>query len=96
MSEGFYKASIMLIKPLNYETQSSYSLWLKAIDSNPKKPLSTMTKVIIDVEDIQDQPPIFFNTPYSISIYENMPPVSIVLRYYSEWHTSFRHNQITK
>lgn len=88
MSEGFYKASIMLIKPLNYETQSSYSLWLKAIDSNPKKPLSTMAKVIIDVEDIQDQPPIFLNTPYSISIFENMPLVSIPILFLYCQHTS--------
>lgn len=67
---------ITLLKPLNYEVQSSHTFWLKAIDSNTKKPLSTSAKVIIDVEDVQDQPPVFFNTPYSISVEENTPPVS--------------------
>ncbi len=75
MSDGYYTGTLSVSKPLNYEAQSSYMLWLKAIDSNAKKPLSTMAKVIIDVEDTQDQPPIFYNTPYSISVRENMPPV---------------------
>ena len=76
LSEGFYKGVITLVKPLNYEVQSSHTLWLKAIDSNPKNPLDATAKVIIDVEDVQDQPPIFLNTPYSISVLENTPPVS--------------------
>ncbi|XP_065209802.1 cadherin-23 isoform X2 [Planococcus citri] len=72
--DGVYAVALILRRSLNYELQSSYTLWLQAIDSNPKKPLSSVVKVVVDVEDVQDEPPIFFNAPYSIAVYENTEP----------------------
>ncbi|XP_044726882.1 cadherin-23 [Chrysoperla carnea] len=65
-----YKAQITLSRPLDYETRSTYLLTLMAMDSG-SKPLKTFANLVIDVIDVQDQPPIFLNAPYSATIPEN-------------------------
>lgn len=36
-------------------------------------PLSSSANILIEVNDIQDQVPVFLNGPYSVSIPENVP-----------------------
>jgi hypothetical protein len=67
---------VTLAKQLDFETKSSYSLTIRASDSNPKKSLSAMATIAISVKDVQDQPPVFLNAPYSATLQENTPPVS--------------------
>ena len=66
---------ITLKKPLNYEARSSYNMLIKAEDQGIPS-LSSTANVLITINDIQDQKPFFLNGPYSISIPENIPPVS--------------------
>ena len=59
-------------KPLNYEARSSYDMVIRAQDAGAV-PLSSSANVLIEVNDIQDQVPVFLNGPYSVSIPENVP-----------------------
>ncbi|KAL1131312.1 hypothetical protein AAG570_010930 [Ranatra chinensis] len=74
ISEGHYMGILKLASPLDFETKASYSLTLRASDSSPKKSLSAMATIAISVMDVQDQPPIFLNAPYSATLQENTPP----------------------
>lgn len=68
-------AEITLKRPLDFETRSSYLLTLKAYDGG-YSPKSAFATVAIDVEDVQDQPPVFLGAPYSATIPENLRAVS--------------------
>lgn len=78
IDDGNFTAIITLMKPLDFEMRSSYVLTLMAADkaANPLTALATISVTIIDV---QDQPPIFQNAPYSATIPENYPSDSSIL-----------------
>ncbi len=78
MSEGRYRGIVTLQRPLDYEQRSAYTLQLRATDgaSDPAKRLSSTARVAVQVTDVQDQPPVFLNAPYSATVPENSPPVS--------------------
>lgn len=76
ISEGNFTSSVILNKSLDFETRSSYVLTLMARDSAPTNPLAAFATITIDVIDVQDQPPIFLNAPYSATIEENTPEVN--------------------
>lgn len=65
------------MRPLDYETRSSYSMTVKATDraKDPKRRLTATANIVIDVLDIQDQPPVFINAPYSATVSENTEEV---------------------
>lgn len=73
ISDGNFTAIITLMKPLDYETRSSYILTIVAEDDAILNPLSSVTTVSINIADIQDQAPVFLNAPYSVSIRESSP-----------------------
>ena len=57
--------------------------------------LSSTANVLITINDIQDQKPFFLNGPYSISIPENIPPVSnflITLQRIKQFHFKKHYN----
>lgn len=83
ISDGNFTAIITLLKPLDYETRSSYILTLLAKDGSPVNPLSSVASVTINVVDIQDQKPVFLNAPYSVTVAENLPEDSYVLTVYA-------------
>lgn len=53
---------IYVAKPLDYETQKSYSLTMEARDGGGK--VNTVN-VLIDLEDVNDNEPVFEQTEYS-------------------------------
>lgn len=73
LSDGNYSASIALKKQLDYESKSSYVLTIMARDNAIENQLTAYATVSINVGDVQDQPPIFVNPPYSVIIKENTP-----------------------
>lgn len=83
ISDGNFTAIITLIKPLDYETRSSYILTIVAEDDATLNPLSSVTTVSINIVDVQDQEPVFLNAPYSVSIQENSPEDMHVLTIYA-------------
>ena len=48
---------------------------IQAQDSSndPASSLSSTSTVMIEIIDVQDQPPVFLNAPYTMVVYENSP-----------------------
>lgn len=84
ISDGNFTAIITLMKPLDFESRSSYILTLQAKDGSKTNPLSSITTISINVVDKQDQTPIFLNAPYSVTVQENLPEDSFVLRVFAQ------------
>uniref|UniRef100_T1IAK5 Cadherin domain-containing protein n=1 Tax=Rhodnius prolixus TaxID=13249 RepID=T1IAK5_RHOPR len=80
IGEGNYRGNLILKKPLDYELMSSYSLTIEASDLSPKKPLSATANIAISIRDVQDQPPVFLNAPYSATLQENSSPVMLQIK----------------
>ena len=77
LSPGSYVGLVSLKKPLDYEARSSYNLVVRAIDGAVGEDVkASTTNLLIEVEDVQDQKPLFVNAPYSATLPENTPPVS--------------------
>ncbi|CAH0386133.1 unnamed protein product [Bemisia tabaci] len=79
VGEGEFMGIVTLAQPLDFEKQSAHSLMIRATDSNPKKRLSSTANIAINVLDVQDQPPVFVNAPYSSTLKENTPEAQDVL-----------------
>lgn len=77
LAEGQFVAKVFLKRQLDFESRSSFRLGLKAEDGAPENQLSAMATVSIDILDVQDQPPVFVNAPYSATVPENTLPVRI-------------------
>ena len=75
LNPGEYIGLVVLKKPLNYEEKSSYNLVVRAQDSGEDQILSSTANVLIQVEDIQDQDPVFLNAPYSATVPEGSQEV---------------------
>ncbi|KAF6205675.1 hypothetical protein GE061_019848, partial [Apolygus lucorum] len=80
IGDGHYRGALSLKKPLDYEMTSSYSLTLRASDLSTTNPLMATANVAISVKDVQDQPPVFLNAPYSATLQENTSPGFQVLQ----------------
>ncbi|XP_069754250.1 protocadherin Fat 1-like [Narcine bancroftii] len=70
---------ILLLQHLDREEISSYSLVIRATD-NGVPPLFSDTTVNLQVMDVNDNPPTFFQFNYSVVIQENEPIGSSVLQ----------------
>lgn len=72
-STGTYTASIRLARPLDFDTVSSYTLTVRATDGGgtARNALTSTANVSVVVRDVQDERPVFTNSPYSIVVDEN-------------------------
>lgn len=64
---------IYCIRNVDYEEASSHSLAVKAVDNSPYNPKSSTINVIVEVVDVNDNPPVFEKDPVLISRKENLP-----------------------
>lgn len=62
---------VTLIRELDFETQQRYVLNITAVDSGAP-PLFSMQSVVMNVTDVNDNPPCFVNCPSTLSIQENI------------------------
>ncbi|XP_027697609.1 protocadherin Fat 2 isoform X3 [Vombatus ursinus] len=72
------KGELQIAKHLDWEETSSYSLTLRATDSG-QPALYQDVEVDVQVADVNDNPPRFFQLNYSIVVQENAPLGSRVL-----------------
>ncbi|XP_021082326.2 protocadherin gamma-B1 isoform X18 [Mesocricetus auratus] len=78
-AEGKDAPELVLEKPLDREKQSSQLLVLTAVDGG--EPVLTGTAQIqIEVTDANDNPPVFSQNMYKVSLRENMPSGTSVLK----------------
>ncbi|XP_071380385.1 protocadherin beta-15-like [Centroberyx affinis] len=64
--------SLILQKPLDRESVKTHILLLTAVDGG-KPPKSGSMKIIIDVFDVNDNPPVFTKDSYTVQLKENSP-----------------------
>ncbi|XP_020860755.1 protocadherin gamma-B5 isoform X5 [Phascolarctos cinereus] len=77
--DGRKYPELVMEKPLDREKQSSHHLVLVAVDGgNPV--LSGTAQIKINVIDANDNPPVFSQDFYKVSLRESLPPGSSVLR----------------
>ncbi|XP_006866310.1 PREDICTED: protocadherin gamma-B4 [Chrysochloris asiatica] len=77
--DGSKYPELVLKKPLDREEQKSYYLTLTALDGgNP--PLSSTAQIEVLVTDANDNPPVFSQDIYRVSLKENVSPGTTVLR----------------
>lgn len=70
---------IRVAKNLNFERKSRYHLTIRGEDCAAeigKAPRGDTTQVAITVLDINDNPPVFLDSPYVAHVMENMVPPS--------------------
>ncbi|XP_061090082.1 protocadherin alpha-4-like [Conger conger] len=71
-------AELVLQKALDREKQPEIQLLLTAVDGgNP--PRSGTMQIIVNILDINDNPPVFSSSLYKVRIYENTPPGTSVI-----------------
>ncbi|XP_013390955.1 cadherin-related tumor suppressor-like [Lingula anatina] len=64
--------NVTLMRPLDYEAVTGYSLWIEARDGS-QPPLSSYIKLSITVTDVNDNSPVFERFVYNVSILESNP-----------------------
>ncbi|XP_046392719.1 cadherin-23-like [Ischnura elegans] len=79
--EGQFTGVLRLRAPLDFERRRGYSLSLIASDGarNPRDRLNSTSRVAIEILDVQDQPPMFLDEPFSASVSEGSPEGTSVL-----------------
>ncbi|KAF7659578.1 hypothetical protein LDENG_00296480 [Lucifuga dentata] len=70
---------LFLSAVLDYETQRSHRLTIRAVDHGHPLLSSTQT-LTVEVEDVNDQPPVFQQHIYNASVAENREPGEPVIR----------------
>ncbi|PZC83942.1 hypothetical protein B5X24_HaOG206691 [Helicoverpa armigera] len=73
-----YQVRLFLNQPLDFESRSAYVISLEATDSS-SRPLRALASVAVAVWDVQDQPPVFLNPPFSATVPENTPPNTSIM-----------------
>ncbi|XP_043197440.1 cadherin-23-like [Amphibalanus amphitrite] len=78
LRSGVFIGIVTLREPVDFEAEKHFDLSVRATD-NGKPQLTATARMVISVEDVQDQPPEFVNGPYSATVAENTPPGTLVL-----------------
>ncbi|XP_029981197.1 protocadherin-8 [Sphaeramia orbicularis] len=77
-ADGVKYAELVLMKELDRETQSSYTVDLVATDGgNPRR--SGSAKITIKVTDFNDNSPVFDQNSFSVSLPEDAPVGTVIL-----------------
>lgn len=80
------RGTISLIHGLDYETVHRLTVTVVARDSGEPTSLSGNMTLVVDVQDINDNPPVFERPHYTATVSESLPvnsQVSDLLRLYS-------------
>nr|XP_058142043.1 protocadherin gamma-B4 isoform X21 [Dasypus novemcinctus] len=78
-NSGNKYVELVLEKPLDREQQNSHGLVLTALDGG-HPPLSSTAQILVLVVDANDNAPVFSQDVYRVSLRENVPPGTSVLR----------------
>ncbi|MXQ90943.1 hypothetical protein E5288_WYG005458 [Bos mutus] len=78
-AEGKNAPELVLEKPLDREQQSSHLLIFTAVEGGDPVPTGT-TQIRVKVTDANDNPPVFSQDVYKVSLRENSPPGTFVLK----------------
>lgn len=63
---------LTLARRIDYETAQRHSLVVSATDSG-EPPQSANLTVLLEVQDVNDNPPVFERTEYAVTVSESLP-----------------------
>lgn len=72
---------LTLARHLDYEAAQRHTLLILASDSG-EPPLSANLTVLLEVQDVNDNPPVFERAEYTVTVIESLPVNSQVSFYY--------------
>lgn len=80
---------LTLTRHLDYETAQRHSLVITATDTGIP-PLSANLTVLVEVQDVNDNPPVFEQSEYTVKVLETLPVNSqvTILYYLYQWSMS--------
>ncbi|KAG7299357.1 hypothetical protein JYU34_016291 [Plutella xylostella] len=78
ISPGIFQVRLVLKRALDFESRTAYIVSLEAKDISDN-PLRAVASVAVTVSDVQDQPPVFVNGPYSATVPENTPEGTVIM-----------------
>lgn len=67
-----HNGHLTLSRHLDYETAQRHTLIVSATDSG-EPPLSANLTILVEVQDVNDNPPVFERNEYSVNVIESMP-----------------------
>ncbi|XP_063241640.1 protein dachsous [Bacillus rossius redtenbacheri] len=70
---------LVLLRPLDYESAQRHTVVVVASDSG-EPPRSANLTVVVEVQDVNDNPPVFQRAEYSVSVLESLPVDSQVVQ----------------
>lgn len=76
---GVSSALLRLDVPLNFDSQSSYSLNFRAYDMGSIRRYSLNGSIEIYIDDLADHSPVFVQPNYTVVISEDTPQLSKIL-----------------
>uniref|UniRef100_A0A3Q1GPI1 Cadherin-related 23 n=1 Tax=Acanthochromis polyacanthus TaxID=80966 RepID=A0A3Q1GPI1_9TELE len=80
-SVGFRDGVVRTVVGLDRETQAAYNLTVEAIDNGPAGSRRTGTAIVlVEVQDVNDNKPIFLKNNYQTSILESVPRGTSILQ----------------
>uniref|UniRef100_A0AAQ5XTF7 Cadherin-23 n=1 Tax=Amphiprion ocellaris TaxID=80972 RepID=A0AAQ5XTF7_AMPOC len=80
-SVGFRDGIVRTVVGLDRETQAAYNLTVEAIDNGPAGSRRTGTAIVlVEVQDVNDNRPIFLKNSYETSILESVPRGTSILQ----------------
>lgn len=85
---------LLLSAPLDYETQRSHRLTVRAVDHGLPALSSTQT-LTVEVGDVNDQAPVFSQSIYNASVAENRDPGEPVVRVSATDHDSGKNQTVS-
>ena len=77
---GISTAVLRLDIPLNFDSRSMYSLIFRAFDMGTLRRYSENGSIEISIDDLADHSPVFIQQNYSVTISEDTPQITSVLR----------------
>ena len=78
MNINHFLGALYTRKSLDREKQDTYQLQVRILEQN-RNSIASVT-VFVNIQDENDNPPIFQNSFYSVKIKENLPSKSFVIR----------------
>ncbi|KAM9311065.1 protocadherin Fat 2 [Gastrophryne carolinensis] len=92
-SIDFKTGSLSVSGPLDYETKTTYLLTIRATDS--VLGYFSEARVLINIEDVNDHPPVFSQLIYTSSVMEKLPPYQPVVHLLASDQDSGRNQEIS-
>ena len=76
---GLLDGVVRVVSPLDREQKAVYELQIEAYDTAPENPLRSVVNLTVNLQDINDNAPVFTPSVYRVGIREDLPTGAVVM-----------------